>query len=117
MIFSCKKSNDKPCKYYTLGNGYDRQIPDSVPLGSDAIIGVLWKRELPCQRFNGFFADSIYGYRQISVETLVDKCNCEYDTAKFTWKYYTFRPDTIGRYPIQVSAFLAGNFVDTIVVY
>jgi len=117
---SCKKSDNitRPCHYDTLGKVYDRNIPDSVSVDSIVVIGVYWKKVVPCQKFLEFRVDTFPNEsRRIFLQTLVDTCNCYADTSLLQWKYYKFKPDTVGRYPIKVNAFFAGFFVDTITVY
>jgi hypothetical protein len=119
-LLSCNKSEEPeiPCRTTTIGEGYERKIPDSVSIDSNIVIGVQWKRNNKCEHFFDFYVDTIENNTiRIILNTVTDTCNCIPDTAKYEWQYYTCKPDTIGRYPIKVSAFYAAFFVDTIVVY
>ncbi|GEM_PF-3317086 len=119
-LLSCNKSDNPeiPCQIIKLGEGFDRIIPDSVSIDSNIVIGIQWKRNNICENFSDFSVATTYNNTiRIFLNTITDTCNCIPNTTNYEWKYYTCKPDTIGKYPIKVSAFFAAFFVDTIIVY
>jgi TPP-dependent 2-oxoacid decarboxylase len=119
-LSSCNKSDDNniPCRINKQGYNFERMIPDSVSIFSNIVIGVQWKRTHVCEQFTGFFVDTLFANTaKIFTTTSIDTCNCMPDTTKFIWEYYIHKPDTIGKYPIRISAFYVATFVDTIIVY
>jgi hypothetical protein len=118
--FACKKENDgnRPCAFETPAYVTDRYIPDSVSIDSSIIIGALWKKTFVCQNISGFMVDTVENNCiRIHVQTLVDPCSCDNGSPLYRRTNYVFKPGTTGKYPIRLTAFYEGYFVDTVVVY
>ena len=118
-LVSCKKEEDQ-CAIYQHGYCADRNIPDSVSVDSMIVIGMLLQRKDNCEFFDSFWVDTLSGEpRTITMNTAIKNCGCIPDTTKFEWQYYSFKPDTVGDYPVLLSAYdgLGMYFGATIHVY
>ena len=115
-IHSCKKQRED-CISYQPGYVYERYIPDSVSIDSLVVIGVDWKKKIACQKFSYFNVDTTYKALDLTLQTMINNCDCDNDTSIHRHENYIFKPDTVGKYPISIGAYGGAHFVDTIIVY